>query len=73
MAEVDLEWAPVFTLLEQVSGIAVAQGADVGGSLDAAGLEGQAEGPLEGRAVYRLGRGRSPLQGQQGQVVSEAV
>ena len=47
VTEIDLDLAEVLALFEQVRGIAVTQGVEVGGLFDAAGLERQAEGALE--------------------------
>ena len=60
MAEVDLELAQVFALLQQMGGIAVAQTMDMHGFFDAAGAQGLTEGPLERRAGHRLRRGGRP-------------
>lgn len=61
VTEVDLELAEVLALLEQVGCIAVPKAMDMGLFLDAAGLEGEAEGALEGGAAHRLGGGGSAL------------
>ena len=55
VAQVDLELAEVFALLQQVGGIAVAQRMNVGGLFDAAGAEGLAKAALKGGAVHGLG------------------
>lgn len=54
MSEVDLELAQVFTLLQQVCGVGVAQRMDVCALGDAAGPEGNAEGALKGGAADRF-------------------
>jgi len=59
MAEVDLELAKVFPLLQQMGGIAVPQRMNVHGFFDAAGAQGQAEGSLQRGAAHRLGSGGS--------------
>ena len=61
MAEVDLDLAEVFTLLQQMSGVAVAQTVDMAGLLDAALFESQAEGALQGGAMDGFGGGSSAL------------
>jgi len=61
MTEVDLELAQVFALFEEVGGVGMAQGVDRGVLLDAAGIEGQAEGALECGAAHRLGGGAGAL------------
>lgn len=47
VTEIDLDLAEILALLEQVGGIAVTEGVDVGGLFDAAGLERQTKGALE--------------------------
>ena len=61
MTQVDLNLAQVLALLQQMGGVGVAQGVDMGVLGDAAGLEGQAKGPLQGGAAHRLG-GRAGAQ-----------
>jgi len=61
VAEVDLELAEVFALFEQVSRVRVTQAMDMGLFLDATGVQGQAEGALEGGATHRFGGGGGPL------------
>jgi hypothetical protein len=63
VAEVDLDLAEVLTLFEQVRGVGMAQGVNVGGLFDAAGSEGQPEGALEGGAAQGLGGGGGTLAG----------
>ena len=55
VAEVDLNLAQVLALFEQVRGVTVAQRVDVRGLLDAAGLEGETEGALQGGAAHGFG------------------
>ena len=57
MAQVDLQLPEVFALFQQMSGIRVPQGMDMGVLVHTAGLEGQAEGALQGAAAHRLGGG----------------
>ncbi len=57
MAQVDLQLAEVFALFQQMSCVRVPQGMHVGVLVHAAGLEGQAEGALQGGAAHRLGGG----------------
>ena len=61
VAEVDLDLAQVLALFEQMGGVGVAQGVDVGLLFDAAGFERQPEGALEGGAAHRFG-GRAGAQ-----------
>ena len=61
VTEVDLELAEIFALLQQVGGIAVPEGVNVGGFLDAAGTQSQAEATLERAAAHRLGGGGRAL------------
>ena len=61
MAEVDLDLAEVFALFQEVGGVTVAQGVDMGVFFDATGAERQAEGALEGGALNRLGGGGRTL------------
>ena len=55
MAEIDLELAEVFALLQQMGGIAVPQGMNVRGFFDASGAQSQTEGSLQRGAAHRLG------------------
>jgi len=57
VAQIDLNLAQVLALLQQMSGIGVTQGMDMGLLGDAAGLESQTEGALQGGAAHRFGRG----------------
>ena len=57
VAEVDLDLTEVFTPLQHVRGVRVAQGVNVGVFFDAAGKEGQAEGPLERGMAHGSGGG----------------
>ena len=59
VAEVDLNLAKVLALFEQVGGVRMSQRMDMGLLFNAAGIEGQAESPLEGGAAHRLGGGGS--------------
>ena len=61
VAQIDLDLPKVLTLFEQMGGVAVAQSVDVGGLLDAAGLERQAKGALECGAAEGLGGGGTEL------------
>jgi hypothetical protein len=61
VAEIDLDLTEVLALFQQVSGVGVAQGVDVGVLFDAAGLEGQPEGALEGGTTHRFGGGGGAL------------
>ncbi|HRZ35817.1 MAG TPA: hypothetical protein P5534_05565 [Candidatus Paceibacterota bacterium] len=61
MTQIDLELTEVLALFEQVSCVAVTQRMDVGGLLDAAGLEDEAEGALEGGAAHGAGGGGGTL------------
>jgi hypothetical protein len=63
MAEVDLDLTEVFAAFQQVGRVTVAQGVYMRGLFDAAGLEGQAEGALEGGAAHRFGGGGRALAG----------
>lgn len=55
VAEIDLDLTQVLALFEQVRGVGMAQGMDVGVLFDAAGFERQAEGALQGGALDRFG------------------
>ena len=57
VAEVDLDLPQVLTLFEQVRGVRVAQGVNRRGLADPAGVQGQAEGALEGGTVHGFGGG----------------
>ena len=57
VAEVDPDLAEVLALFEQVGGVGMAQGVNVGVLFDAALIEGQTEGALEGGATHGLGGG----------------
>ena len=57
VAEIDLDLAEVLALFEQVSRVRMAQTMNVSGFLDAAGLEGEAEGALERGAAHWFGGG----------------
>ena len=48
VTEINLDLTEVLALLKEVRGVGMAKGVDVRGLLDAAGLEGQAEGALQG-------------------------
>jgi hypothetical protein len=61
MAEVDLDLAEVLALFEQVGRVRMAQGMNVRGLFDAAGLQRKAEGALERGAGHRLGGGAGAL------------
>ena len=61
VAEVDLDLPKVFPLFEQMSGIRVAQGMNMGILFDAAGVESQTEGALERGAGHGRGGGGSAL------------
>jgi hypothetical protein len=63
MAEVDLDLAEIFALFQQMRGVTVAQGVDVGVFFDAAGLKRQAEGALQSGAAHGLGGGGRALAG----------
>jgi hypothetical protein len=52
VAEVDLDLAEVLALLQQVCGVGMAQGVDVGAFGDAALVEGDAEGALESGVAH---------------------
>ena len=60
MAEVDLQLAEVFALLQQLCGLAVAQRLNMGGLFDAAGAQGQTEASLQRGAAHRFRGGGSP-------------
>jgi hypothetical protein len=60
MAQVDLELAEVFALLQEMRGIGMAQRMDMGGLSDPRGAQSQAEGSLQGSAAHRLGGRGSP-------------
>jgi hypothetical protein len=55
MAEIDLDLTKVLALLQEVGGVGMAQGVDMGGLFDAAGFEGQAESALQSGAAHRFG------------------
>lgn len=55
VAEVDLDLTEVLTLLQQMRRIGMAQAVDVNLLFDAAGVEADAEGPLQGGAGHRFG------------------
>jgi len=55
VAEVDLDLPEVLALFEQVSGVGMAQGVNVGVLFDTALIEGQTEGALEGGAAHGFG------------------
>ncbi len=57
VAEVDLDLAEVLALFKQVRGVGMAQGVNVGVLFEAAGIEGDTEGALEGGAAQGLGGG----------------
>lgn len=59
VSEIDLYLAQVFTSFEQMSGVGVPQGVDVGDLFDAAFFESLAEGQLECGAGHRFGGGTS--------------
>ena len=60
VAEVDLDLTQVFSLLQKMRGIGVAQRMDMGVLFDAAFLQGQSKRPLQGGAAHRfVGRGRA--------------
>jgi hypothetical protein len=61
VAEVDLDLAEVLALFEQVRGIGMPQGMDVGLLGDAAGPERETERPLQRGAAHRLAGGGSAL------------
>ena len=61
MAQVGLDLAQVLPLFEQVRGIGMAQGVDVGRFGHPAGLKRQPEGPLQRGAAHGLGRRARPL------------
>ena len=63
VAEVDLDLAEVLALFEQVRGVGMAQGVNVGVFFDAAGIEGQPEGALERGAAHGFGGGGGALAG----------
>jgi len=55
VAEVDLDLAEVFAAFKQMSCVGVTQGMDMCVLFDAAGLESEAEGALEGGPAHRFG------------------
>jgi hypothetical protein len=57
VAEVDLDLAEVLALFEEVGGVGMAQGVNVGGLFDTAGGQRQTEGALEGVAAQGFGGG----------------
>lgn len=57
VAEVDLDLAEVLALFKQARGVGMAQGVNVGVLFEAAGIEGDTEGALEGGAAQGLGGG----------------
>jgi hypothetical protein len=57
VAKVDLDLAQVLALFQQMRGVGVTQGVDVGFFADAAGFKGEAEGALQGGATHGNGRG----------------
>jgi hypothetical protein len=60
VAEVDLDLAEVLARFEQVRGVRMAQRVNVRGLFDAAGVQREAEGPLQRGAAHRFrGRGRA--------------
>ncbi len=59
VAQIDLNLAEVLALLQQMRGIRVTQGMDMGLLGNAAGLKCQTEGALQGGAIHRFGRGAS--------------
>lgn len=61
MAQVDLDLAKVLALLQQMGGVGVTQGMDVGVLLHAAGFEAEAEGALQRGAAHRLDSGGCAL------------
>jgi hypothetical protein len=61
VAEVDLDLAEVLALLQKMGRVRMTQRMDVGGLPDAAGLERQTEGALEGGPLHRLGGRGGPL------------
>jgi hypothetical protein len=63
VAEVDLDLAEVLALFEQVCGVGMTQRVDMRGLFDAAGIEGETKGALEGGAAHRLGGGAGALAG----------
>ena len=63
VAEVDLDLAEVLALFEQVGGVGMAQGVNMRGLFDAADMEGQPEGALEGGAAQGIGGGGGTLAG----------
>ena len=63
MAQVDLELAQVLALFEQMRGVRMSERVDMRGLLDAAGLEGEPEGALQGGTIQRHGRRGRALAG----------
>jgi hypothetical protein len=61
VSEVDLDLTEVLPLLQQMGGIGMAQGMDVSLLFDAAGVEGDAKGPLQRGVGHRFG-GRAGAQ-----------
>jgi len=61
VAEVDLDLTEVLALFQQVSGVGMAQRVNVGVLFDTAGLEREAEGPLQRGAAHRFGGGGGAL------------
>lgn len=61
VTEVDLDLAKVLALLEHVRGVRVPQGVHMSRLLDPAGVEGQAEGPLQGGTAHGLSGGFGAL------------
>ena len=61
VAEIDLDLAEVLAPFQQMSGVGMAQGVNVGLLFDAAGFEGQTEGALESGAAHRFGGGGGTL------------
>jgi hypothetical protein len=59
MAEIDLELAEVFALLQEMGRIGMPQRMNMGGLFDAAGAQGQTEATLQGGAAHRFGGGGS--------------
>ena len=60
MAQVDLELAQVFALLQKVRGVRMTQRMDMHALFNATGLQGEAEGALQRGAAHRLFGGRRP-------------
>ena len=57
VAEVDLDLPEVFALFEQVGGVGMAEGVNVGGLFHPAGDERDPKGPLQGGPAHRFGGG----------------